>query len=241
MRRARLRRRWYGLLRKYFECFMLSRSCLVKVYVVQVERYSVVPYSARRINVPRVAKPVPNAVIPRRPGGSNRPWAAPGVAFSVFKLFCDRLRNMPKAPKIPSAEVVAGIRRQVVKNDRAPFADILADALSVAPSKTAMRQLARQNPRQFVSMLRELADLNGYASRSEHVTVKHDARSMALELVNRVGPERAKAVLADFGLPSSLIPRETPHSVPDAPIEGELVPEVQSGESPDKPQPTKTE
>ena len=99
------------------------------------------------------------------------------------------------------------------------------------PSRTAFRSLARQNPRQYVQTLKDLAELNGYATRSERIEVKHDARSMALELVNRVGRERATEILADFGLPASLIPAQTQ---PEA-IDGEIVERAgsKSGESTD--------
>jgi hypothetical protein len=140
---------------------------------------------------------------------------------------------MAKAPRIPGETIVAEIRQRVLSGEREPFADILADALSVAPSKTALRQLARQNPRQFVSMLKELAELTGYASRHESVTIKHDARSMALELVNRVGPERAKAILRDFNLPESLV---TPANAAQGPIGREPIDQQGiHGERPAKP------
>ena len=113
-----------------------------------------------------------------------------------------------KPPKMPGKEVVARIHKQIAKQDRVPFTGLLAEAIAVAPSKTAMRSLARQDPRKYVSMIKDLAELSGYAQRTESIQIRHDARSMALELVNRVGPDRAKEILADFGLPSSLVPNK---------------------------------
>lgn len=120
---------------------------------------------------------------------------------------------MPNPPRLPKASVVARIRAQVARNDRTPFADILADALSVAPSKTAFRQLARQNPRQYVSMVKELAELNGYAQRTEHRRVNIDATAIAAEIAARMGADKAREILPAFGLPSTLVPDTAPDDV----------------------------
>jgi hypothetical protein len=132
---------------------------------------------------------------------------------------------------MPAQEIVDAIKRQVATGSREPFADILATALAVPPSKTAFRSLARQNPRQYVQTLKDLAELTGFATRHESIQIKHDARSMALELVNRVGRERATAILADFGLPSSLIPAQTAAE----PLQGEIIeqPGSESGDTSD--------
>ncbi len=90
---------------------------------------------------------------------------------------------------------------------------MLADAVGVKPSRTAWRQFGKKAPDRYVKAIGELAKLNGYVEKTEKHIIRHDAKSLALELVNRVGEDKARNILTNFGLPASLIPESGPAPV----------------------------
>ncbi len=113
---------------------------------------------------------------------------------------------MPRAPKIPAKKVFDELERQVTRQDRSVFAPMLADALGVKPSRTAWRQFAKRNPDRYVKAVGELARMNGYADKTEKHIFRHDPKLLAEELVQRMGEDKARETLVNFGLPASLIP-----------------------------------
>lgn len=119
------------------------------------------------------------------------------------------MANMQKNPNIPAQAVFDQIETQIARQDRGVFATMLADALGVKPSRTAWRSFGKKNPDRYVKAVGELARLNGYADKTEKHIYRHDPKSLALELVNRLGEDKARSVLTNFGLPATLIPSDT--------------------------------
>lgn len=123
---------------------------------------------------------------------------------------------MPKPPNIPAKNVRDALEKRVARQDRQPFQEMLATAMSVAPSPTAWKRFATKNPDRYTKAVQELAKMSGYVDRTEHVHIRHDAQSVAAELVKRFGQDKARAILSNMGLPASL-------AGPEA-IEGESTP-----------------
>lgn len=112
---------------------------------------------------------------------------------------------MPKPPRIPGKEITERIKAQLARYDRNPFQDALADALTVAPSKTAWRKYAKNDPGKWATAVATLGKSSGFAEKSEKLSLNLDAKDMARELTARHGAEKAKLLLGAAGLPTSLV------------------------------------
>ncbi len=116
------------------------------------------------------------------------------------------MSDMPKKkiPRIPGQAVVDQLEKRLARYDRGPFQGMLADALSVKPSRTAWRKLAAKNPERYVAAVSQLAKPAGFGERSETLSVSMDLTSLAETLVARHGADKAQKMLGLFGLPASL-------------------------------------
>ena len=131
---------------------------------------------------------------------------------------------MPRPPRIPPKEITERIKEQLARYDRNPFKDVLADALTVAPSKTAWRRFAKKDPGKYSQAIATLAKPAGFAEKSESLVINMDANKMAQELIARFGREKGQQLLEAAGLPTSLIattsqPDKTPVPIENEPIE----------------------
>lgn len=113
---------------------------------------------------------------------------------------------MPKGPRIPKKLIREELLKRIQRQDRGPFAEILADAVSAKPTLKAWRQLAKSDPDKYARSIASMAKVSGFADRSESVTVNMDVNQLAETLINRYGPAKARTMLELHGLPTSLIP-----------------------------------
>ena len=119
---------------------------------------------------------------------------------------------MPKPPKIPGDEVTKALEARLMRYDRSPFMGMLADAATVAPSKTAWRKLARRDPEKYVRAVSTLAKTAGFADKTESVKITGTLDELVNILVARHGPEKTMTVLQSMGLPTTLVSASSAHA-----------------------------
>ena len=113
---------------------------------------------------------------------------------------------VPKPPRLPPDKVFAEIEAQLARLDRAPFRKPLAEALGVAPSRSAWRKLAKNDPGKWSSAVATLAKSAGMPETVQSISVNLEPQQLANQLVTRYGTERAREMLKMHGLPENLIP-----------------------------------
>ena len=108
-------------------------------------------------------------------------------------------------------EKVREILLQSIGNgSRAPFHELLADALENKPSADAWKELAEDKPDRYVHSVQGLARASGYADRTEHKVERRDIRETVTLIVNTKGRDAAQTMLESLGLPLTLLPNESP-------------------------------
>ena len=113
---------------------------------------------------------------------------------------------MPKAPRLPPDKIFADIEAQLARLDRAPFRKPLAEALGVAPSRTAWRKLAKRDPAKWAAAVATLGKSAGMPETVQTISVNLEPQQLANQLVTRYGTDKAREMLRMHGLPESLIP-----------------------------------
>ena len=101
------------------------------------------------------------------------------------------------------------LEERIARQDRGIFTDILADAIDAKPSKEAWHKMAEHNPERYVRSISNMAQVNGFTQKTEHIEKRLDLNDLANMLLTRYGPETAQEMLALHNLPANLInPKE---------------------------------
>ena len=118
---------------------------------------------------------------------------------------------MANPNKLPGRKVLKRIRDQLGSHDRSPLVDVLSQAVAGAPGLEAWRNLGNESPDKYA---RALTDLTRSAGLPEMTATVHTDMTPVLlvrELVDRFGPDKARSVCIQMGLPSTLIEKaDTP-------------------------------
>ena len=117
--------------------------------------------------------------------------------------------GMPKRrsdPQVNESEVAERLARL----DRGPIQEVMARVVAAMPSLQDQQDYYKDHPYQHARAVALMARPAGYVDRSEALTLNMSADTVARELVNRLGADKARERLAEHGLPISLVDQYEP-------------------------------